>query len=73
MIFHLNVENYATELKEREEILLQIMDLAKDVGAEFAFPTRTLYVETPLVRGGSENADMSRNAVPAVFDRVPTE
>ena len=31
----------------REEILLQIMDLAKQLGIDFAFPTRTLVIETP--------------------------
>jgi MscS family membrane protein len=45
--FHLNVEDAATELREREDILLQIMDLAQEVGAEFAFPTRTLHIDTP--------------------------
>jgi len=73
VIFHLNAVDYATELKEREAILLQIMDLAQDVAVEFAFPTRTLYVETPLARAGCESADMPRNTVGAVFDRVRTE
>ncbi len=73
VIFHLNVEDYATELKEREEILLQIMDLAKDVAVDFAFPTRTLYVETPLAAAGSESADMPRNAVGAVFGTASVE
>jgi MscS family membrane protein len=40
--FYLNVADYTAELQEREDILLQIMEL----GAEFAFPTRTLRVET---------------------------
>ena len=71
VIFNLNVEDYATELKEREDILLQIMDLAKEIAVEFAFPTRTLYVETPSARAGSENAHMPRNAV--VLDRVRAE
>jgi MscS family membrane protein len=43
--FHLNVADSASELKEREDILLQIMDLAKEIGVEFAFPTQTLIVE----------------------------
>ena len=44
VVFHLQVEDSATELKEREVLLLQIMDLVKDAGAEFAFPTRTLQI-----------------------------
>ncbi len=44
--FYLDVADYTAELQEREDILLQIMDLAKELGIEFAFPTRTLRVET---------------------------
>jgi MscS family membrane protein len=47
VIFHLLVEDYPTELAEREAVLLRIMDLANDLGVAFAFPTRTLYVEHP--------------------------
>ena len=42
--FFLEVRDIATELKEREDILLQIMEIAQSLGVEFAFPTRTLYV-----------------------------
>lgn len=44
VLFHLQAEDYATELREREVVLLQIMDLVEDAGVEFAFPTRTLQV-----------------------------
>ena len=44
--FYLHVPTYFTELEERERILLQILDLAKEIDIEFAFPTRTLHVET---------------------------
>ena len=44
VIFHLQVEDYTTELREREVVLLQIMDLVRDAGVEFAFPTRTLQI-----------------------------
>jgi MscS family membrane protein len=55
--FYLVVPDSATELKEREEILLRVMDLAKEIGVEFAFPTRTLFVETmPTTRSGSAGA-----------------
>jgi MscS family membrane protein len=45
VMFHLLVGDYGEELKERELILYQIVELAKTIGVEFAFPTRTLYVE----------------------------
>jgi MscS family membrane protein len=45
VIFNLMVDDYAGELREREAVLLRIMDLVMDTGVEFAFPTRTLYIE----------------------------
>jgi MscS family membrane protein len=48
VIFHLLVEDYSTELAEREAVLLQIIDLANDLRVAFAFPTRTLHVEYRL-------------------------
>ena len=42
--FYLEVRDIATELKEREDILFQIMEIAQKLGVEFAFPTRTLHV-----------------------------
>ena len=45
LYFHLRVPDYATELKEREVILLRIMALAEDLGVEFAYPTRTLHID----------------------------
>lgn len=44
--FYLAVPNFAAELEEREKILLQVMDLANAMGVDFAFPTRTLHVDT---------------------------
>jgi MscS family membrane protein len=45
LYFYLLVPDYVTELEERERILLQILDIAKEVGVEFAFPTRTLHID----------------------------
>ncbi len=45
VMFHFQVADYGTELKEREAVLLQIMDLVEDACVEFAFPTRTLHIE----------------------------
>ncbi len=42
--FFLEVRDIATELKEREDILLRIMEIAQKLGVEFAFPTRTLHI-----------------------------
>lgn len=46
VIFQLVVTNVGDELGAREEILFLIMAAAKEIGVEFAFPTRTLHVET---------------------------
>jgi small-conductance mechanosensitive channel len=72
VIFYLMVPDYAAELREREAILLQIMDLAKEIGVEFAFPTRTLRVEGPSAAGSFEDAGISRGGVGAALDRVRT-
>ena len=45
VLFHLNVTSYTAELTARQEILLQIMALAEELGVSFAFPSRTVYVE----------------------------
>jgi MscS family membrane protein len=45
LYFHLRAPDYARELKEREVILLKILDLAKEIGVEFAYPTRTLHID----------------------------
>ena len=46
VMFHLLVEDYAAELREREALLLQILDLVKDIGVDLAFPTQTLQIAT---------------------------
>ncbi|MGE3784478.1 MAG: mechanosensitive ion channel family protein, partial [Alphaproteobacteria bacterium] len=42
--FFLEVTDARTELKEREDILLRIIEAAQQLGVEFAFPTRTLHI-----------------------------
>jgi MscS family membrane protein len=44
--FYLETTNYSEEIEAREEIILHIMDLAKQLNIAFAFPTRTLVIET---------------------------
>ena len=46
LIFYLKTDDFGLELKYREEILLQIMELVPRIGLDFAFPTRTLHLET---------------------------
>lgn len=53
VIFHLVVADAAAELEERETLLLRFIDLAQELGVEFAFPTRTLHVEAAPVPGAS--------------------
>jgi MscS family membrane protein len=56
--FHLKTTEYSAELEAREEILLRIWDLASELGVDFAFPTRTLVIETPQV------SDVEHSAAP---------
>jgi len=63
--FYIETTDYSAELAAREEILLQIMDLAKHLGIDFAFPTRTLVIESPP----EEDLPVARGAVGAVLGR----
>ncbi|MBS0638895.1 MAG: mechanosensitive ion channel family protein [Proteobacteria bacterium] len=47
VIFHLAVTDYTAELRGRHDILLRIMELAEEMGVEFAYPTRTLLIDSP--------------------------
>ena len=67
VIFNLVVDDYASELREREAVLLRIMDLVKDAGVEFAFPTRTLYIENSS--GGATARSASDRTVGAFLGR----
>jgi len=63
--FHLETTDYSAELEWREEILLRIMDLAKQLSIDFAFPTRTLVIETP----SATDADVPQAPIGAVLGR----
>jgi MscS family membrane protein len=63
--FHIETTDYSAELESREEILLRIMDLAKELGIDFAFPTRTLVIETP----SGTDADVPQALVGAILGR----
>ncbi|MGY6276067.1 mechanosensitive ion channel family protein [Methylomonas sp. MgM2] len=44
--FFLRVPDWTAELAERQGILLEILDLAERMNVQFAFPTRTLHIES---------------------------
>jgi len=49
------VPNWSAELRERHNVYLEIMRLARDLGVQFAFPTQTLHVDS-LAEPGAERA-----------------
>lgn len=65
VMFYLDVPDYTTELREREAILLRTMDLVIEIGAQFAFPTRTLQIEAaqPVARAVTTDAGSRRDAI----------
>ena len=42
----LKVSSWSEELRERHNILLEILRLANEIGVEFAFPTQTIHVDS---------------------------
>ena len=46
LYFFLKVPNWNEELVQRQNIFLEIVNLAKELGVDFAFPTQSLHVET---------------------------
>jgi len=62
------VPSWSDELKARHELFLQTLKIAQDLGVEFAFPTRTLHVDSvhqdaPRIVGGTkphENDKLSK-------------
>ena len=63
--FYIETTAQATELEAREQILLQIMDLAQRLSIDFAFPTRTLVMEPP----SALDEGLSRAPIGAVLGR----
>ena len=57
--FYIATTDRSTELEVREQVLLQIMDLAKRLTIDFAFPTRTLVIENQA----EPEKDVSRSPV----------
>ncbi len=50
----LDVPDYATELRVKEELLLAILKIADTLGVSFAFPSTSVYVETMPGKEGAE-------------------
>ena len=46
-------ETWQLELEYRDAVLRKIMEIAQEMGVEFAFPTRTL-----IIPGGSDDLEM---------------
>ncbi|MBQ47170.1 MAG: hypothetical protein CMP10_06825 [Zetaproteobacteria bacterium] len=46
LYFFLKVDDWSEELVERQNIYLEILRLASDLGIDFAFPTQSLHVES---------------------------
>jgi len=40
-----SVKSYAEDLECKQQILLEVLKMAKEIGVEFAFPTQTLHVK----------------------------
>ncbi|WP_373549956.1 mechanosensitive ion channel family protein [Haliscomenobacter sp.] len=47
-----DVSDYTLELKSRHEVMTAIIQLAEELGVQFAFPTQTLHIETLPSRKG---------------------
>jgi MscS family membrane protein len=58
------VPSWAEELRARHEVLMAAIDLAHELGVQFAFPTQTLHVETfPEKAGNTPTYDTSPEAM----------
>jgi hypothetical protein len=63
--FH-EVPDWATELRERHRLFVDIVRLAQRLGVEFAFPTQTLHIASaPQARRASSDTGIIPKAGPA--------
>ena len=62
----LKVPDWATELVERQNIYLEILRLASEIGVDFAYPTQSLHIETfPEKKGVREPHKIDKAALAA--------
>lgn len=51
LYYFFEVPSWSDELRERHNVYLEILRLAKELGVEFALPTRTLHIESVAAPG----------------------
>ncbi|MES0489915.1 MAG: mechanosensitive ion channel family protein [Leptospirales bacterium] len=56
LYFFLKVPDWSAELIERQNIFLEILRLAKEVGVDFAYPSQSIYMEKPGKSDKKKNA-----------------
>jgi MscS family membrane protein len=86
--FYTTATAWSEELRVRHEVLMDIHRLVKDIGAEFAFPTRTLHLTQheaeenvapdvnallQTIRGYGPGGERSRAPGPRILPAPPTE
>lgn len=59
---YVEVETWTEELTARHDLLLEVLRLAEALGVRFAFPTRTLHVETLAPQGSAPKRAASLDA-----------
>lgn len=62
LYFFFEVPTWSDELRERHNVFLEVMRLAKDLGVEFAFPTTTMHVEALAAPGRARRVPHARPA-----------
>ncbi|MEZ4220999.1 MAG: mechanosensitive ion channel family protein [Polyangiaceae bacterium] len=60
LYFFFDVETWSDELRQRHNVYLEILGLAEALGVAFAFPTRTLHLETVAAPGAARSAADAR-------------
>jgi MscS family membrane protein len=68
-VFHL-VPDWATELRERERLFIDIVRLADRLGVQFAFPTRTIHLYTEEHGPAVSHYDVPRGSTDEDAKRV---
>ncbi len=58
--FFFKVASWSDELRERHNVYLEIMRLARELGVEFAFPTQTLHVDELAAPGQARHVPQAK-------------
>jgi MscS family membrane protein len=77
LVVFFNVPDWGTELRERHRLFVDIVRIAKELGVQFAFPTRTLHlvqgqnpVYTAIPNDTEQSMAQGRNAARDVLRRT---